>query len=40
MPQKKITSSTNNDVGEALALLSETLTQEEARIRDEGAEAM
>ena len=38
MPKKKTTS--NNDVGEALALLSETLTEEEARIRDEGAEAM
>jgi hypothetical protein len=29
-----------NDVGEALTLLSETLTDEEARIRDEGADAM
>jgi len=40
MPKRKTTTSTNNDVGEALALLSETLTDEEARIRDEGAEAM
>lgn len=40
MPKKKTTSPSNNDVGEALALLSETLTEEEARIRDEGAEAM
>ena len=41
MPKKKTqTPSTNNDVGEALVLLSETLTEEEARIRDEGAEAM
>lgn len=41
MPKKKTqTPSTNNDVGEALALLSQTLTEEEARIRDEGAEAM
>lgn len=31
---------TTNDVGEALALLSETLVEEEARIRDEGADAM
>jgi len=40
MPKKKTTPTTNNDVGEALALLSETLTDEEARIRDEGSEAM
>lgn len=40
MPKKKTTLASNNDVGEALALLSETLTEEEARIRDEGAEAM
>lgn len=41
MPRKKTpTLTTNNDVGEALVLLSETLTEEEARIRDEGAEAM
>ena len=41
MPKKKSTpSNNNNDVGEALALLSETLTEEEARIREEGADAM
>lgn len=40
MPKKKTTLASNNDVGEALALLAETLTEEEARIRDEGAEAM
>lgn len=40
MPKKKTPSNPNNDVGEALALLSETLTEEEARIRDEGADAM
>lgn len=41
MPKKKTaTSPSNNDVGEALTLLSETLTEEEARIRDEGAQAM
>ena len=41
MPKKKTTSATtNNDVGEALALLSETLVDEEKRIRDEGADAM
>lgn len=40
MPKKKTTQSSNNDVGQALALLSETLTDEEARIRDEGAQAM
>lgn len=43
MPQKKTsTNNTNNDVGEALALLSETLVDEEKkkRIRDEGADAM
>ena len=42
MPKKKTTSTaaTNNDVGEALALLSETLVDEEKRIRDEGADAM
>ncbi|MGC6423820.1 MAG: winged helix-turn-helix domain-containing protein [Lentimonas sp.] len=41
MPKKKsISSNNNNDVGEALALLSETLTEEEARIREEGADAM
>ena len=40
MPKKKAPANTNNDVGEALALLSETLTEEEARIRDEGADAM
>lgn len=42
MPKKKANSSTstNNDVGEALALLSETLVDEEKRIRDEGADAM
>jgi len=42
MPKKKAASSnnTNNDVGEALALLSETLVDEEKRIRDEGADAM
>lgn len=40
MPKKKTTQSSNNDVGQALALLSETLTEEEARIRDEGAQAM
>ena len=40
MPKKKTTPSTNNDVGEALDLLSDTLTEEEARIREEGAEAM
>ena len=40
MAKKKTpTNSNNNDVGEALALLSETLTDEEARIRDEGSEA-
>lgn len=38
MPKKKTTS--NNDVGEALALLSETLTEEQSRIGDEGAKAM
>jgi len=38
MPKKKTTSATtNNDVGEALALLSETLVDEEKRIRDEGS---
>lgn len=40
MPKKNAPVNTNNDVGEALALLSETLTEEEARIRDEGADAM
>ena len=40
MPKKKTTLASNNDVGEALALLSESLTEEEARIRDEGADAM
>ena len=41
MPKKKTQiAQTNNDVGEALELLSETLTEEEARIRDEGADAM
>ena len=41
MPKKKTsTNSTKNDVGEALALLSETLVDEEKRIRDEGADAM
>ena len=41
MPKNKTTTTTsNNDVGEALALLSETLTDEEARIRDEGSAAM
>ena len=41
MPKKKSSSATtNNDVGEALALLSETLVDEEKRIRDEGADAM
>lgn len=42
MPKKIAASSnnTNNDVGEALALLSETLVDEEKRIRDEGADAM
>lgn len=40
MLKKKTPSNPNNDVGEALALLSETLTEEEARIRDEGADAM
>lgn len=40
MPKKKTPTSSNNDVGEALALLSETLTEEERRIRDEGADAM
>ncbi|HKK17497.1 MAG TPA: winged helix-turn-helix domain-containing protein [Opitutales bacterium] len=36
----KKSNSNNNDVGEALALLSETLGEEETRIRDEGADAM
>jgi hypothetical protein len=42
MPKKKATPApnTNNDVGEALSLLSETLVDEEKRIRDEGADAM
>lgn len=40
MAKKKNTFPSNNDVGEALVLLSETLTEEETRIRDEGAEAM
>ena len=41
MPKKKpATNNTNNDVGEALALLSDTLGEEERRIRDEGADAM
>lgn len=40
MPKKKTTPSPNNDVGEALALLSETLTDEQTRIGDEGAIAM
>jgi len=40
MPKNKAPTAQNNDVGEALALLSETLTDEEARIRDEGSEAM
>ena len=40
MPKKKSPNTNNNDVGEALALLSETLTEEENRIRDEGAQAM
>ena len=39
MPKNKTTQQ-NNDVGEALALLSETLTDEEVRIRDEGSKAM
>ncbi len=30
----------NNDVGQALSLLSETLSKEEKRIREEGSEAM
>jgi hypothetical protein len=38
--KKTTTATTNNDVGEALALLSETLVDEEKRIRDEGADAM
>ena len=40
MPKKKTTPTSSNDVGEALTLLSETLTEEESRIRDEGAQAM
>ena len=41
MPKKKTPSAnSNNDVGEALALLSETLTDEQSRIGDEGAKAM
>jgi len=40
MPKKNHNNPSNNDVGEALALLSDTLTEEEVRIRDEGAEAM
>lgn len=40
MPKKKTTPSTNNDVGEALALLSDTLTDEQTRIGEEGAIAM
>ncbi|NBB80281.1 MAG: hypothetical protein GVY36_12705 [Verrucomicrobia bacterium] len=40
MPQKRTTNTQSNDVGEALALLSETLVEEERRIRDEGANAM
>jgi len=37
MPKNKAPTAQNNDVGEALALLSETLTDEEVRIRDEGS---
>ena len=40
MPKKKRTHNPGNDVGEALALLSETLTEEKTRIGDEGADAM
>jgi len=40
MPKKNTTTPPGNDVGEALALLSETLTEEEVRIRDEGADAI
>jgi len=40
MPQKNPRETSKNDVGEALALLSGTLVEEEARIRDEGADAM
>ena len=40
MPKKKSTHNPGNDVGEALALLSETLTEEKTRIGEEGADAM
>jgi len=40
MPKNTSIPSVNNDVGEALVLLSETLVDEEKRICDEGADAM
>lgn len=40
MPKKKSIHNPGNDVGEALALLSETLTEEKTRIGEEGADAI